>query len=318
MSRIKWQLARKICLSGQFYEPPDRWPEHFSPQQLANLQAHLDTERSALKKAIEDALKAQEIPHVVKTFTFPVTSFGGDLVFLLERHPFLEQLPAIAANDFAQWLNEQRETPSKHIQAWFNSCCTHTAPVETNSESGGVEPWKLKATTPEPSATVPEPQAAPVMAVSAFDEDGLGKILAMAGMAILNIKVAQAEATNHLENSPTAMKMLNRLVELQEKKELKNQTPEPQAATSPAPVPQGNVMKKAALIAALEHEWPSIEPDISDATRNGLKTAAHTGKHGDWNKDKARAWAVSKGKIKQAAPLHAWPGLVTRYTIDDK
>lgn len=107
------------------------------------------------------------------------------------------------------------------------------------------------------------------------------------------------------------------------------ETAQTQATTpSPAPVVAGiapakqvNSMKKAALIAELEYEWSSIEADISDATRNGLKTAAHTGKHGEWDKDKARAWAVSKGKIKQAAPVHslaaAWSGAVTRHTIGD-
>ena len=145
MSRTKWQLARQSCLSWQFYEPPDRWPEHFSPRQLANLQAHsatdsraLDTERSALIKAIEDAVKAKEIPHVVNTFTFPsmVISWGGSREF------HSKQLPAIAANDFAQWLKEQRETPSKHIQAWFDSCCTHTAPLMAEKASAGMN-WTL-------------------------------------------------------------------------------------------------------------------------------------------------------------------------------
>ena len=102
------------------------------------------------------------------------------------------------------------------------------------------------------------------------------------------------------------------------------ESPEPQAAhveansASDAPATQGNIMKKAALIAALEHEWKSIHTDISEATRNELKAAAHTKKHGEWDRDKARAWAVSKGKIKQAAPVHgldsAWSGATTRHT----
>ena len=96
-------------------------------------------------------------------------------------------------------------------------------------------------------------------------------------------------------------------------------TPVMAESTSDAPATQNSIMKKVALIAALEHEWSSIEADISDATRNGLKAAAHTGKHGEWDKDKARAWAVSKGKIKQAAPVHslagAWTGATTRHTI---
>ena len=95
-------------------------------------------------------------------------------------------------------------------------------------------------------------------------------------------------------------------------------TPAPVVAGN-EPVKQVNAMKKSALIAALEYEWPSIEDDISEATRNGLKAAAHTGKHGKWDKDKARAWAVSNGKVKQSAPIHpltgAWPGTTTRHKI---
>jgi hypothetical protein len=95
-------------------------------------------------------------------------------------------------------------------------------------------------------------------------------------------------------------------------------TPAPVVAESAhvTPEKQVNAMKKSALITALEHEWPLIETDISEASRNGLKSAAHTGKHGVWDADKARAWAVSNGKIKQAAPLHSlsafWSSLEQR------
>ena len=51
---------------------------------------------------------------------------------------------------------------------------------------------------------------------------------------------------------------------------------------SNATEPQERPMKKVALVAALEHEWASIEADLSEATRNGLKEAAHAGKHGEW------------------------------------
>ena len=108
------------------------------------------------------------------------------------------------------------------------------------------------------------------------------------------------------------------------------QTPEPAPApdtatpttetdsASTAPDRQDMPMKKAALIAALEHEWESIEADLSEATRNGLKDAAHAGKHGEWYEPKARAWAISRGKIRLAAPaIHPamWPGAVTRNRI---
>lgn len=139
-----------------------------------------------------------------------------------------------------------------------------------------------------------------------------------------SVAVQKAQAEQAKEQADAALKAW--------RKAMVRQLLQPQATTSPASAPpvvagsasdtpatQDNIMQKKALIAALEHEWPSIEADISDAARNGLKAAAHTGKHGDWNENKARAWAVSKGKIKQAAPVHhltaAWPGATTRHTI---
>lgn len=56
-------------------------------------------------------------------------------------------------------------------------------------------------------------------------------------------------------------------------------------------------MKKAALIAALEHEWRSIKADLSEAARNGLKAAAHAGMHGNWDKARAREWAISEARL---------------------
>jgi hypothetical protein len=58
------------------------------------------------------------------------------------------------------------------------------------------------------------------------------------------------------------------------------------------------VLKKAALITNLQHEWPSIEADLSEATRNGLNDAAKATGHGKWFESKARKWAIEKGKIR--------------------
>ena len=81
---------------------------------------------------------------------------------------------------------------------------------------------------------------------------------------------------------------------------------QPQVAT-PAPVVADSAsnahvvpFKKAALIAAHVHEWPTIERDISDAKANGLATAAKSGARG-WREADALTWARAKGKLISAA-----------------
>ena len=84
----------------------------------------------------------------------------------------------------------------------------------------------------------------------------------------------------------------------------------------------GRSMKVSALIAEFEFEWSSVRGDIREAKRNGLKEAAHSGKHGMYDCEKARAWAVSMGKIKSDKRAHsltgAWSGTVTRNKIADE
>ena len=58
--------------------------------------------------------------------------------------------------------------------------------------------------------------------------------------------------------------------------------------------------KKAALIAAHVHEWPTIERDIADANTNGLAAAAKASARG-WFEDAALMWARANGKLISAA-----------------
>lgn len=81
---------------------------------------------------------------------------------------------------------------------------------------------------------------------------------------------------------------------------------QPQAAT-PAPVVADSAsnapvvpFKKAALVAAHVHEWPTIESDISDAATNGLAATAKAGARGWWE-DAALIWARANGKLISAA-----------------
>ena len=100
-------------------------------------------------------------------------------------------------------------------------------------------------------------------------------------------------------------------------------TPAPLVTGGEIATPKTNqIMKVSALINECEFEWSTIREDIREASRNGLKTDAHTGKHGMYDIVKARAWAVSMGKIKQDKHIHsltgAWAGVVTRNKIADE
>ncbi len=66
---------------------------------------------------------------------------------------------------------------------------------------------------------------------------------------------------------------------------------------TPGNEPSGPIfsMTKAALIAAHEHEWPTIERDIKDASGNGLSKARAGNR--DWKEVAALQWARSKNKL---------------------
>lgn len=97
-----------------------------------------------------------------------------------------------------------------------------------------------------------------------------------------------------------------------------NQTPETSQTTLAqlAAYPEA-AMKKKALVEMFEHEWPSINADLNEMSRNGLRTAALTGRHGYFNPSMARAWAVSRGKIRQPTAASLWPAPSTKHHIAD-
>ena len=59
-------------------------------------------------------------------------------------------------------------------------------------------------------------------------------------------------------------------------------------------------LKKQVLIHRHQCIWPSIEKDLSDAGRNGLRAAAAIqGRHGYWHPANALEWAKKHGKLKE-------------------
>lgn len=80
------------------------------------------------------------------------------------------------------------------------------------------------------------------------------------------------------------------------------------ADTAPAPHPKtkGTGIKKTALVKKHSHHWPTIESDLSEATRNGLSAAWV--RHGWWDESAALAWAENNGKVRQALTMSALPG----------
>lgn len=95
---------------------------------------------------------------------------------------------------------------------------------------------------------------------------------------------------------------------------------EPEQAPPPkqvqaVPAVQPRAMKRAALIAELLSEWPGIEDDLREASRNGLG-AAKLAQHGMWNPDVAMEWAKSRGKLAQQTTGMSpatWRGPITRH-----
>ncbi len=81
--------------------------------------------------------------------------------------------------------------------------------------------------------------------------------------------------------------------------------------SSPRDGSEGLPMKRAALVEMVRSDWPTIEADLKDASRNGLKEAAHLGS--GWSLARATMWAEAKGKVKarseKSVPASPWSGL---------
>jgi len=57
-------------------------------------------------------------------------------------------------------------------------------------------------------------------------------------------------------------------------------------------------IKRSALIAKYEREWPSIEDDLRHSNENGLREAAKIqGEHGYWNEAAVVHWGCERGKL---------------------
>ncbi len=109
---------------------------------------------------------------------------------------------------------------------------------------------------------------------------------------------AQDESPVHAP-APTTLHAPRSLAGLSARTQSQSTTPAPVVAerASNAPVVP---FKKAALVAAHVHEWPTIESDISDAATNGLAATAKAGARG-WREDAALIWARANGKLISAA-----------------
>ena len=66
--------------------------------------------------------------------------------------------------------------------------------------------------------------------------------------------------------------------------------------------PGGPTLKRVALVKRNSRLWPSIEADLSEASRNGLSVARITGRPGYWNEARAVAWATERDKLVGTMP----------------
>ena len=76
----------------------------------------------------------------------------------------------------------------------------------------------------------------------------------------------------------------------------------PKGTPAPEPKPSASspefFLKKSALIKKHLHEWPTIEGDLDEGGNNELSKAAKVpGKHGMWFVERARMWAMQRGKL---------------------
>ena len=56
--------------------------------------------------------------------------------------------------------------------------------------------------------------------------------------------------------------------------------------------------KRCNLISDLTREWPTIDNDLREASRNGLDVARVTTKKGYWDRGRALAWAAQNHRLK--------------------
>jgi hypothetical protein len=64
-------------------------------------------------------------------------------------------------------------------------------------------------------------------------------------------------------------------------------------------------LKRAALVASHERDWPTIDRDLRDAHTNGLHEAAHAGTRGYWNEQAALGWAQARNKLRARTGVHS-------------
>lgn len=149
MSRLAWAAARQL-LSGLFPSErdggPAEWPARLAPVHLARLQSPpVGKDYSGARvyqAAIEAACQAGELAHTSETFAFPPVIFGlheTDSPAVahakwLAQHATMD-LPAIAADDFARWLESEGADPSVHVRAWFAVTANAEAPAQRQQEN---------------------------------------------------------------------------------------------------------------------------------------------------------------------------------------
>lgn len=82
---------------------------------------------------------------------------------------------------------------------------------------------------------------------------------------------------------------------------------QPAAGVNEAGETIARILKRCALIAELERDWPSIVRNLSEASRNGLKAKAYSDTSKGWDVEKARSWAEANGKLKKNPAAAGWP-----------
>lgn len=111
-------------------------------------------------------------------------------------------------------------------------------------------------------------------------------------------ELPMSEIVSWLRSTPQHHGLADRLdpeMRWQSRSAVNRQSASTNLPTSPTSPMSGKKFSKSKIVAELGFQWPTIQTDLSNASRNGLADVARTDARG-WDPDRALDWATRNGK----------------------